>query len=356
MTRHLPDAGTLYKALIERDRSFEGIFVVGVRTTGIFCRPTCRAKKPRPENVEFFGSPRDALLNGYRPCKLCNPLGYRGEVPEWLQPLVDEINSSPGIRLRDKDLRDRGIDPNRVRRWFKANHGMTFQTYLRTLRIGRAFGRIRYGDRVIEAAFDSGYESLSGFTDSFKKTTGFSPRHSTDRALVTVTRMLTPLGPMLAGASEKGICLLEFVDRRMLETHLARIRKLLRAEVLPGESEHFGELSRQLDEYFAGTRREFSVPLVLSGTPFQQEVWKCLQGIPYGRTRSYQEQAEILGRPGAIRAVGRANGDNRIAIIIPCHRVVGKDGTLRGYGGGLWRKRYLLDHETGHMVNAAGPE
>jgi len=354
MGRQLPDAKTLYTALVNRDRSFEGIFVVGVRTTGIFCRPTCRARKPREENVEFFASPRDALLSGYRPCKLCNPLGYKGEVPDWLQPLISEIDSTPGIRLKDRDLRDRGMDPNRVRRWFKANHGMTFQTYLRTLRIGRAFGRIRYGDKVIEAAFDSGYDSLSGFTESFKKTTGFSPEKSRNRDLIGVTRILTPLGPMLAGATREGICLLEFVDRRMLETQLARLRKLLRTEVVPGTSEHFDALNRQIGEYFAGTRKEFDLPLVLKGTPFQQEVWKCLQAIPYGATRSYQEQAELLGKPRAIRAVGKANGDNRIAIVIPCHRVVGKDGRLRGYGGGLWRKRYLLDLEAGHNPEAAG--
>jgi AraC family transcriptional regulator of adaptative response/methylated-DNA-[protein]-cysteine methyltransferase len=354
MRRQLPGAKTLYAALVNRDRSFEGIFVAGVKTTGIFCRPTCRARKPRQENVEFFRSPREAILSGYRPCKLCNPLGYGGDVPDWLQPLIDEIDAAPGIRIRDRDLKDRGIDPNRVRRWFKTNHGMTFQTYLRTLRIGRAFGRIRYGDKVIEAAFDSGYESLSGFTESFKKTTGFSPEKSRDRDLVTVTRILTPLGPMLAGASEDGICLLEFVDRRMLETQLARVKKLLSAEVVPGASKHFSALNRQMKEYFAGKRREFDLPLVLKGTPFQQEVWKCLQGIPYGSTRSYQEQAELLGRPGAVRAVGKANGDNRIAIVIPCHRVVGKDGRLTGYGGGLWRKRYLLDLETAGGPEAAG--
>ncbi len=352
MKRHLPDARTLYEALVNRDRSFEGIFVVGVKTTGVFCRPTCGARKPRLENVEFFASPRDALQSGYRPCKLCDPLGYRGDIPGWLKPLLDEVDSEPGVRLRDRDLKERGIDPNRVRRWFKANHGMTFQAYLRTLRIGRAFGRIRYGEKVIEAAFDSGYESLSGFADSFKKTTGFSPKRSRDRALISVTRVLTPLGPMLAGAAEEGICLLEFIDRRMLETQLARLRKLLGAEVVPGPSRHFEALNRQIEEYFAGKRKEFDLPLVLPGTSFQQEVWRGLREIPYGETRSYQEQAGLLGRPQAVRAVARANGENRIAIVIPCHRVVGKDGKLRGYGGGLWRKRYLLDHEAKHRAGA----
>jgi len=133
----------------------------------------------------------------------------------------------------------------------------------------------------------------------------------------------------------------------MIETQIARLKKLLRAEMLPGSHPHFTTLSRQLEEYFAGARREFDLPLVLKGTPFQEEVWKGLLEIPYGTTRSYREQAGLLGRHRAVRAVARANGENRIAIVVPCHRVVGSDGKLRGYGGGLWRKRYLLEHETG---------
>jgi len=331
MVRSMPDSGTLYAALLNKDSSYEGIFFVGVKTTGIFCRPTCNARKPKREN--------------YRPCKKCNPMGQAGDVPGWLKPLMDEVNSKGGIRLRDADLRERGIDPSRVRRWFKKHHGMTFQTYLRALRIGRAFGRIKHGDKVIEAAFDSGYESLSGFTESFKKTVGVAPSKSKALRLVTVTRIITPLGPMLAGATDQGVCLLEFMDRRMLETQLGRLGKLLKAEFTPGKHKHLDALDRQIKEYFAGKRREFSVPLVLSGTPFQEKVWKELLTIPYGTTRSYGDQARRIGKPRAVRAVGRANGDNRIAIIVPCHRVVGQDGKLTGYGGGLWRKQYLLDLE-----------
>ncbi|MGD8628442.1 MAG: methylated-DNA--[protein]-cysteine S-methyltransferase [bacterium] len=345
MTRSLPDTGTLYKALLTGDSTYEGIFVVGVKTTGIFCRPTCRARKPNRENVEFFDSAREALLRGYRPCKKCNPMGRAGDIPGWLKPLMHEVNSSPGIKLRDADLRERGIDPGRVRRWFKRHHGMTFQAYLRALRIGQAVGRIKHGDKVIEAAFDSGYESLSGFTESFKKAVGVAPSRSKTLRLVTVTRILTPLGPMLAGATDEGVCLLEFMDRRMLETQLARLGRLLRAEFTPGKHEHLDALDRQVGEYFAGARRRFDIPLVLSGTPFQEKVWKELLTIPYGTTRSYGEQAKRIGKPRAVRAVGRANGDNRMAIIVPCHRVVGQDGKLTGYGGGLWRKQYLLDLE-----------
>ena len=349
MENTLPNIEIMYSALVNKDSNFEGIFVAGVRTTGIFCRPSCTAKKPKAENVEFFGSAHDALVNGYRPCKICSPLNYRGSAPEWLKPLLEEINENPLIRIQSADLRARGLDPSRVNYWFKKHHNMTFNAYLRSLRIGQAFGRIKYGDAVTETAFESGYNSLSGFSDSFKKAAGFTPGKSQAENLITTTRILTPLGPMLAGASEGGICLLEFVDRRMLETQLKRVSRLFKAGIVPGFSRHFENLNSQLEEYFAGTRRAFDIPLVLSGTSFQQQVWQGLQQIPYGTTRSYKEQAEFLGQPGAVRAVARANGDNRIAILIPCHRVIGADGKLVGYGGGLWRKQYLLNHEVRHL-------
>jgi AraC family transcriptional regulator of adaptative response/methylated-DNA-[protein]-cysteine methyltransferase len=135
------------------------------------------------------------------------------------------------------------------------------------------------------------------------------------------------------------------MDRRMLETQIERLSRLLGAKFTPGKNKHLDVLNRQMEEYFAGKRIDFSVPLVISGTPFQEKVWKELLTIPYGKTRSYAEQAKRIGKPRAVRAVGRANGDNRIAIVVPCHRVVGRDGKLTGYGGGLWRKQYLLDLE-----------
>jgi AraC family transcriptional regulator of adaptative response/methylated-DNA-[protein]-cysteine methyltransferase len=346
MNHPLPDPEILYTALRQRDSTFEGIFVVGVKTTGVFCRPTCRARMPKRENVEFFGSAHEALQHGYRPCKICTPLEYKGAPPAWLRPLLDEINHSPLVKLKDSHLRERGLDPSRVRYWFKQQHGMTFQGYLRMLRIGQAFGRIKHGEKVVSTAFESGYQSLSGFTDSFKKTTAFSPSKSQSNHMIPTTRILTPLGPMLAGATDDGVCLLEFIDRRMLETQISRLSQLLDAKIVPGAHPHFERLNEQLEEYFSGKRREFDIPLVLPGTPFQKRVWAGLQTIPYGCTRSYKEQAEIIGTPTAVRAVAKANGDNRIAIIIACHRVIGANGELVGYGGGLSRKQYLLKLES----------
>lgn len=349
MNRNLPTPTEMYAALIQRDSSYEGIFIAGIKSTGIFCRPTCTAKKPKPENVEFFHSPQEALAGGYRPCKICKPLQPRGIVPDWLAGLFDEITSQPGTRIQNHHLRERGLDPARVRYWFKKQYGMTFTAYQRALRIGQAYGQIRAGGEVTAAAFDSGYQSLSGFGDSFKSTAGFSPENSLNKKLILTTRLLTPLGPMLAGVVDDRLCLLEFLDRPMLETQLKRITRAFNAAVVPGESELSTRLKVELDEYFAGRRTTFDIPLATRGTPFQEAVWQGLQAIPFGSTRSYTEQAAFIGKPAAVRAVAHANGDNRISILIPCHRVIGADGRLTGYGGGLWRKQYLLDLESGHV-------
>ena len=168
---------------------------------------------------------------------------------------------------------------------------------------------------------------------------------SKNKNVVSITRILTPLGHMFTGATDEGICLLEFTDRRMLETQIKTLKKHLKIEVMPGENFHFAALDKQLKEYFSGKRKKFDVPLVLPGTEFQLSVWQELQRIPFGETRSYQEQAIAINNPKAVRAVATANGDNRIAIIIPCHRVIGKNGKLTGYGGGIWRKQFLLNLE-----------
>lgn len=341
----LPDRNTMYRALLNKDSNFEGIFFVGVKTTGVFCRPTCTARKPKEKNVDFFSTVKEALQFGYRPCKVCNPLRLNGEVPDWLNILLREIEEKRIFKLSNTDLQERNIDPSRIRRWFKKHHGITFQSYLRLLRLNTAFGQIKYGERVVESAFNTGYDSLSGFTEAFKKSMGFTPSKSKSKNVISVTRILTPLGPMLAGASEEGICLLEFVDRRMLETQIMKLKKIFNAEFVPGQNKHFDELNKQLIEYFGGKRMEFNLPLLLNGTAFQQKTWYQLQKIPFGKTKSYQEQAIALGNPKAVRAVAKANGDNRIAIIIPCHRVIGKNGELVGYGGGIWRKQFLLNHE-----------
>jgi AraC family transcriptional regulator, regulatory protein of adaptative response / methylated-DNA-[protein]-cysteine methyltransferase len=346
----LPSKNVMYRAMVERDQSFEGIFFAGVKTTGVFCRPVCRARKPNRENVLFFPSTKEALDAGYRPCKVCRPMEQSGKMPEGLNRAIAILNADPMTRIRDAQLRDLGLSPSLVRRWFKKSHGMTFQGYQRVLRIGRAYGRIIHGQKVAEAAFDHGYGSLSGFGQAFKKHCGHSPARGKARSILRLTRLTTPLGIMVAGAVEEGICLLEFADRKMLETELAQLRRHLKAEIVPGPSPHFDLVQEELKKYYEGRLKTFTVPVTAPGSPFQKKVWEGLRRIPYGTTRSYQEQARFIGKPSAVRAVARANGANRISIIIPCHRVIGSDGKLVGYGGGLWRKKYLLALEQKRQV------
>jgi AraC family transcriptional regulator of adaptative response/methylated-DNA-[protein]-cysteine methyltransferase len=268
-----------------------------------------------------------------------------GKTPDGIERVIAALDADPMERVRDSKLRELGLSPSAVRRWFLKNHGMTLQGFQRALRIGGAYGRNIQGETVSAAAFDHGYGSLSGFGHSFKKHCGRPPSDGKGGSIVRLTRIPTPLGLMVAGAADAGVCLLEFADRKMLETELSQLRRLLKAVIVPGRSAHLDLLQRELAEYFQGRRRTFTVPVLAPGSPFQQKVWAGLRAIPYGRTRSYGEQAAFLKMPAAVRAVARANGANRVSIIIPCHRVIGGDGKLVGYGGGLWRKKFLLELE-----------
>jgi O-6-methylguanine DNA methyltransferase len=272
-----PSTAEMERAYRERDASHSGVIFPGVRTTGIFCRPACPARKPLPGNVEYFASTGDALAAGYRPCKRCRPLE----------------GTAPG---------------------------------------------------PVAQASPSG--EPGGFEEVFLRAFG-TPAAVADGPQVFVSWLQSPVGPLVAGATEEGISLLEFSDRERLERQFSMLRRAFGGRLVLGRNRLLDALNAELAEYFAGTRRVFSVALAYSGTPFQRRVWEELLAIPYGDTRSYEALALALGQPLAVRAVGHANGRNPIAIVIPCHRVIGKDGGLGGYGGGLGRKRMLLDLEQG---------
>jgi AraC family transcriptional regulator of adaptative response/methylated-DNA-[protein]-cysteine methyltransferase len=335
----------MQRATLERDAEYDGVFYSAVRTTGVFCRPSCPARKPLPRNVEYFATTREALFSGYRPCKKCRPMESNGALPAWIADLIAEVETDPTRRIRDADLLARGLDPARVRRTFLGRFGLTFHAYARARRMGQAFQRLKKGEQLDDVVLDHGFESYSGFRDAYARTFGVAPHASRGSDCILASWLESPLGPLVTAATSDGICLLEFSDRRMLEAQFEALRRRFRTAVIPGENEHLVRLRTELTEYFAGTRREFSLSLVAPGTPFQERVWSALRTIPYGQTLSYQGLAEAVGSPGASRAAGRANGMNRIAILIPCHRVVQKDGTIGGYGGGVWRKVRLLELE-----------
>lgn len=344
----LPQFRTMYRALSQRDAAYEGVFFTGVKTTGVFCRPTCKAKKPKVENVEFFATVSEALHGGYRPCRLCRPMDATKPVPPLVERLRRAAEDAEDGRVSDKELVALGIDPSTARRQFKAYHGMTFHAFQRARRMGLALRDVKAGKPVIEVQLERGYESTSGFREAFARIFGQPPLGAKQRTCLLARRIETPLGTMLALADDAGLRLLEFVDRRGLEREIAVLRRRLKCSVVPGNHATLDAVAAQLERYFAGRLTRFELPLAPVGSAFQLKVWAELQRIPPGRTRSYLEMARAVGVPKAARAIGRANGSNMIAIVIPCHRVIQADGSLCGYAGGLWRKQRLLDLERQH--------
>lgn len=336
----------MQRAYLARDASYDGVFFLAVRTTGIFCRPSCPARKPRPRNVEYFPTPAAALHAGYRPCKRCRPLETDGRPPTWLRQVLRAVEAAPQSRIRDDHLRARGIDPARVRRYFKQHYGMTFQAYHRARRLGLALNAVQKGSDIVMTAYDHGFESSSGFRAAFVRVFGGPPGQRRHAECAAATLIESPLGSMLAAATPAAVCYLGFADERDMRALAEDLRRQSGLSVVPGTNEPLDRLRVELGEYFAGRRRQFTVRIDARGTAFQTSCWDALRRIPYGRTISYAELAKQVGRPAAQRAVGQANHRNPVAIVIPCHRVVNAGGELGGYGGGLWRKRWLLDLET----------
>ncbi|NQD35922.1 methylated-DNA--[protein]-cysteine S-methyltransferase [Permianibacter sp. IMCC34836] len=335
------------KAFYDQNADYDGLFFVGVKTTGIFCRPSCSARRPKPENVSYFHDADTAAQAGFRACKRCHPLNADGRPPTWVQTLLKALEQSADGRLPDERMRELGVDPARARRYFRQHHGMTFQAWARSRRLNEARETIRSGEQASKAI--RGYSSESGFRSAFDRAFGHAPGASAKQASIITAQIESPVGPLLAGVTDDGVCLLEFVMQKRHTRQLEAICKWLQCKAVPGEHKWLKALRKQLAEYFAGSRQQFDLPLIYPGTSFQQSVWQQLQGIPYGETISYQELARRVGDENASRAVGTANGCNRLAIIIPCHRVVNKSGNLGGYGGGLHRKSWLLKLERGEL-------
>lgn len=334
-----------YQALLDRDPSYTGIFYVAVKTTAIFCIATCRARKPKFENVEFYTSFEEPIKSGFRPCKVCKPAENASQMPPTVERAISLIREQGQQKVSDADLKQHGISPEQVRRWFKQHYGMTFQKFQRMHRISSASQALSQGKKVTDSAFDSGYDSLSGFGYSYKKMLGAAPTHSNTEKVILISRLTTPLGPMLICATNLGICLLEFVDRKNLQREIASLEQLLQCSIISGENTHIEQAKQQVAEYFSGDRQVFDVHLDLQGSEFQKRAWRQLLQLTYGCTVSYQQQAVAMNRATAVRAVASANAKNKIAIIVPCHRVLAKNGHLTGYAGGLERKRWLLEHE-----------
>lgn len=335
-----------YSMLVEKNSNYEGSFFVGVKTTGIFCRPTCPAKKPKKENCEFFKTAKEAALASYRPCKRCLPLNIPSNLSPEVKKLIVAIEENPQKRWMDKDFDNLSLSANTARRQFKKHFGMTFIEYARSRRLGLALGHIRNGTSLIDAQLDSGFESSNGFRDAFTRIMGTVPKRNEQIKPLTAKWIETKLGSMIAIADDMALYLLEFVDRRGLEKEIEKVRIKFSAAILPGTNQVLQHLEKELDEYFDGKRLFFQTPISEEiGSSFQKEVWTALKSIPPGTTISYKDLALQIGHPKSFRAVARANGANQISLLIPCHRVINANGELGGYGGGVQRKQWLLEWE-----------
>ncbi|HRP06945.1 MAG TPA: methylated-DNA--[protein]-cysteine S-methyltransferase [Gemmatimonadales bacterium] len=344
----LPSRRTMLRAVAGRDPQWDGLFIVAVRSTGIACRPVCPSRPAREEHLEFFPTLDQAVAAGFRPCKRCRPDQLDAEPDWWTRAVLLAEQRGTG-RLADHDLAAAGIDPVRIRRHARRTHGMTFHAWLRTRRIAAAQRQLRQGESLDRVIVGSAWESHSGFRDAFTRVAGRSPGSSRDAEPISVVSWQSPLGPLVLAAIDAGVCLLEFGDQRRVEKQAASLHRWFGGPVVRESHRHLDHLRQQLTEYFDRQRREFTVPLVIRGTRFETSTWNALLRIPYGTTVSYSDIAAAMGSPRAVRAVGSANGRNRIAIVIPCHRVVNADGKLGGYGGGLWRKQRLLELESGDL-------
>ncbi|AEM41893.1 DNA-O6-methylguanine--protein-cysteine S-methyltransferase / Transcriptional regulator Ada [Ketogulonicigenium vulgare WSH-001] len=341
----LPDFQTLYDALLARDDRFDGQAYVGVSSTGIFCRLTCPARKPKPDHCTFYATIGECIAAGYRPCKRCHPLHAAALADPSIAALLDALEAQPDFRWSEGHIAKMGYDPSTVRRSFRRQFGMTFLEMARQRRLREGFTTLAEGGKVISAQVDASFESASAFRAAFARLLGVAPAALRPDRLMRATWIPTPLGDMIAVASQSHLHLLEFVDRKALPAELARLQAATKEGIGIGAMPPSEQAARELDDYFAARTDRFETPLAAAGSPFTQSVWDALREIPAGETRSYSDIARRIGRPTAMRAVARANGANQIALMIPCHRVIGADGSLTGYGGGLWRKQRLIEIE-----------
>ena len=330
-----------YAVFKRKDLRYDGLLFLGVSSTGIFCRPGCPARLPKFENSTFYKSAEEALSAGYRACKRCHPIGGDTAL---IKSLISLVEDEADLKISDSALSARGLNPSTARRQFLARFGMSFKDYARARRLGRAAKTLGRGGSVIEAQLDAGFESASGFRSAYARTFGTAPTKGHPAPLY-IDWIQTPMGRMIAIADGGALYLLEFTDRKNMRRQFDRLRRLHKRAILPGRTPITEQIENELRKYFKEQLAHFETPLATSGTAFQRETWEALQTIPHGETRSYAELAEMVGNPAAVRAVAGANANNGLALIIPCHRVIAKDGGLGGYAGGLSRKRGLLDLE-----------
>ena len=347
----MPDEATMRHAVATRDERYNGVFVYGVVTTGVYCRPSCRSRPAKPENVRFFANPAAAERAGLRPCKRCEPRGLHDRTTQLMQALTRYIDENAGENLSLAQLaRQVHLSPTHLQRKFKAVLGVSPKAYQDAARLKRLKSGLKSGQSVLDSITDAGFQSTSRVYGATTRNLGMTPsayRSGGAGETITYAYRDTSLGPLLMAATDRGVCFAQFGK------HEAALITQLKSEfpraALAGsqmaESPELDAWIQEFEAHIAGTAPRPDLPLDLRGTAFQIRVWRFLLQVPEGDVISYGELAADIGAPKAVRAAASACAANRIAILVPCHRVLRGDGGLGGYRWGLERKRVLIDRE-----------
>jgi AraC family transcriptional regulator of adaptative response/methylated-DNA-[protein]-cysteine methyltransferase len=336
----------MWQAVLNRERRYDGQFVFAVRTTGVYCRPSCPARRPRRENVHFFDQPAEAEAAGYRPCQRCHPAQATRPEPnlDLIQAICRAIDEQADRPPTLEELgRQFGMSPFHLQRTFKRIVGVTPKQYAAAQRAERLKRHLKEKTSVTEAIYEAGYPSSSSAYGEATSHLGMTPAtycRGGRATAITFAIAPCPLGYLLVAATSNGLCAVRLGDST--EELAATLTSEFPAASVQPDDGQLGPWVDSLQEYLAGAQPHFDLPLDVRATAFQRRVWQALQAIPYGSTRSYREVAEAIGQPTAARAVARACATNPTALVVPCHRVVREDGSLSGYRWGIERKEALL--------------
>jgi len=347
-----------WRAVLARDAAADGTFVFAVRSTGVYCRPSCPARRPRRDRVRFFHEPRQAAQAGYRPCRRCRPdlpagrdeaVALAQRACRFIETHLDEPLSLDALAA------SLGRGPQHVRRVFTQVLGISPKRYVDACRLDLVKARLRAQAAVTTALYDAGYGSSSRLYERAARRLGMTPaayRRGGAGAAIRYTTSGTPLGRLLVGETERGVCAVSLGDTEARQ--VAALRAEFPAARLTRDDDAVGPAVRSILAYLDGRQPHIDLPLDICATAFQGRVWDALRAIPYGATRSYSEVARAIGRPSAVRAVAQACAANPVPLVIPCHRVIRNNGDLGGYRLGLDRKRALLDREQEAAKRPAG--
>lgn len=341
------DTEIFWQAVKANDVRFDGAFVLGVKTTGIYCKPSCRARLPKRENVAFYESCGTAESNGFRACLRCRPKMANVTDPqvEAVLRACRMIDEHEQFSLDDLSA-ELGLSPSHLQRTFKQIIGVSPKKYAEAKQMERFKEGIRGGGDIVTAMYDAGYGSSSRLYEKASENLGMTPatyKKGGKGMNIEYTTSDCELGKILVARTPRGICSVTFGDN--VVTMLSELQKEFPNAEIAEDAENLGASVEAILNYLAGRSKRLVLPLDLQATAFQMQVWDFLKKIPYGETRSYSQIAEQLGDKKKVRAVAQACAKNRVAVVIPCHRVIASDGKLSGYRWGIERKKALLAKE-----------